>query len=120
MKYFLPFLLLCVAASGPPMPPKSYTPAVGVTQGDGAKALIEPIPSFVLPLYPRVTLAWTYPESETGVTFNVYHAYTPSLSAMTILTNVAEKTFTTLAYKPQEFFQVKATKNGLESDWSTK
>ena len=116
MKYFLPFLLLCVAASGPPMPPKSYTPAVGVTQGDGAKALVEPL-AVVLPPT-TVTLTWTHPESD--VTFNVYHAYTPSLSAMTLLTNVTEKAFTKLADRPQEYFQVKATRLGLESDWSTK
>ena len=116
MKCFLPFLVLCVAASGPPMPPKSYTPAVGVTQGDGAKALVEPM-AVVLPPT-TVTLTWTHPESD--VTFNVYHAYIPSLSAMTLLTNVAEKTFTTLTYKPQEFFQVKATRYGFESEWATK
>ena len=117
MKYFLPILVLCVAASGPPMPPKSYTPAVGVTQGDGAAALVEPL-AVVLPPT-TVTLTWTYPESETGVTFNVYHAYTPSLRAMTLLTNVTEKAFTKLADRPQEYFQLKATRYGFESEWAT-
>lgn len=111
--------LFFVAAGGPPLPPvpKTFTSASGVTQGSGAQALT----TVVTNIPPKsITVMWN-PSITGNVTYNVYHATVPHLSAMSLYGSTPQNQFHVIVNTNlvMEFFQVKACQGTNESDWAT-
>ncbi len=69
------------------------------------------------PLPRMVTITWKH--SDPTVTFNVYHSLIYR-APMVFLTNTPLKQIQFPANKKQEYFGIKATRGGLESDWGTR
>lgn len=114
----LPVALL--ASDGPPLPPvpKTFTAASGLTQGSGAQALT----AVVTNVPPKsITVMWN-PSPTGNVTYNVYHATVPHLSAMTLYGSTPQNQFHVIVNTNlvMEFFQVKACQGTNESDWATR
>jgi hypothetical protein len=65
-----------------------------------------------------VTLSWDYPATEMdGVSFNVYE--TDDLSRpLAFFTNVSSLSLSIPIQSGAHFYGVKATRNGIESDWA--
>lgn len=123
-------VLLCstaLAHSQPPPLPKIYKPATGVTKGSGATTLMQVVPQAVVVPPKTYTFSWCYPSgpgsdySQGFISFNVYHSNFPSISTMTLLTNVTQMSVTVPPTSPMEFFGVKAYHNltHRESDWGS-
>lgn len=67
---------------------------------------------------PTIGLSWDHPRPD--VTFNLYSASVPSLSAMTLKTNTAARSVEFPATQAQEFFAIRAKLGDQLSAWGTK